>query len=304
MKIDNEIQINKDLSFHKYIEPLIRPKNINKQTKIKEEIIDRIQLQNNNYIFYSTNGSGKYSFTLKLLYDISPSKLNYDKKTSIVFNGCDYYLRMSDVHCEIDMSILGCNAKNLWNIMYNQIIDIKDSLRTLKYIVCKNFNKVHPELLELLYFYLKDINNHNIWCIFISESISFMNTDLLDMCKSYHICTNMIKKKTKKKDIVNRKDIKCIYKKSDKYEEILYKYIVNKSDIFFEIRNSLYNILIYQYDIHKILFGVVERLIRDKYSPKYVEIIKNFYVYYYNNYRTIYHLEACIVKLIIEYNEL
>lgn len=302
--MNNEIQIYKDLSFHKYVEPLIQSNIIDKQKNVKEEILKNIKLKDNNYIFYSINGSGKYSYVLKLLYDISPSKLNYDKKMSIVFNGCDYYLRMSDVHCEIDMSILGCNAKNLWSIMCNQIIDIKDSRKTLKYIVCKNFDKVHPELLDLLYFYLKNINKNNIWCIFITESISFINTDLLDICKSYHICTKMITNKNKRIDIVNRKDIKCIYKKSDKYEEILYKYIVNKSDDFFEIRNSLYNVLIYQLDIHKILFGVVERLIQDKYSPKYVEIIKNFYIYYYNNYRSIYHLEACIVKLIIEYNEL
>ena len=48
------------------------------------------------------------------------------------------------------MDLLGCNARLLWNNIYKAILDILSS-RTghSGIIVCKNFHKIHNELLDI-----------------------------------------------------------------------------------------------------------------------------------------------------------
>ena len=77
-----------------------------------------------NMMFYGPSGVGKYTQVLQSIKKYSPSKLKYEKKISITFNKNTYFFRISDLHYEIDMSLLGCNSKLLWNELYNQIIDI------------------------------------------------------------------------------------------------------------------------------------------------------------------------------------
>ena len=52
------------------------------------------------------------------------------------------------------MSLLGCNAKMLWNELFNQIIDVT-STKKVKHgiIVCKYFHEIHSELLDIFILY-------------------------------------------------------------------------------------------------------------------------------------------------------
>ena len=61
---------------------------------------------------------------LKLLKRYCPTELKYEKKLTVNFNKSQLYYKVSDIHIEVDMSLLGCNAKLLWNDIYNQLIDI------------------------------------------------------------------------------------------------------------------------------------------------------------------------------------
>ena len=82
--------------------------------------------------------------------------LKYEKKISVNFNKQSYFFKISDIHYEVDMSLLGCNSKIIWHEIYCQIIDII-TIKTEKigYIVCKNFHAIHNELLEIFYSYMQ-----------------------------------------------------------------------------------------------------------------------------------------------------
>ena len=111
-------------------------------------------------IFYGPSGIGKYSQVLKYLHPLSPSKLKYYKKITVfidrVKNKTPYTLFMSDIHFEIDLAVLGCNAKKVWHEIFIQLVDII-KLRENKfgYLVCKNFHTIHSELLEIFYSYMQ-----------------------------------------------------------------------------------------------------------------------------------------------------
>lgn len=122
-------------------------------------IIEKIP-SHKDIIFYGPSGVGKYSQVLKYLQPLSPSKLTYYKKITVfidrIKNKTPYTLFMSDIHFEIDLAILGCNAKKVWHEIFIQLVDII-KLRENKfgYLVCKNFHTIHSELLEIFYSYMQ-----------------------------------------------------------------------------------------------------------------------------------------------------
>ena len=76
-----------------------------------------------NLIIYGAPGIGKYTYTLSIIKNLSPSQLKYEKKIVVSYNKTLYYFKISDIHYEVDMSLLGCNSKLLWHEIYNQIVD-------------------------------------------------------------------------------------------------------------------------------------------------------------------------------------
>ena len=68
-----------------------------------------------NLILYGPSGVGKYSQLLRLLKNYSPSGLKYDKRITVATDKQEYIYRISDIHYEIDMALLGCNSKTLWH---------------------------------------------------------------------------------------------------------------------------------------------------------------------------------------------
>jgi hypothetical protein len=101
---------------------------------------------------------------------------------------------MSDIHYEVDMSLLGCNSKILWNEIFLQIVDII-SVKTDKvgFIVCKNFHMIHGELLDIFYSYIQQYSecyntksvfgsNIIIHFIIITENLSFLPNNVLQSC--------------------------------------------------------------------------------------------------------------------------
>ena len=145
----------------------------------------------NNCIFYGPTGSGKYSQVLKLIKKYSPSELKYDKKITLQNDKQTYIYRISDVHYEIDMSLLGCNSKIIWHEAFLQIIDII-SVKQDKFgiIVCKNFHLIHSELLEIFYSYIQQYNSHSVIKLkffILTEHISFIPTNILNSCQIINI---------------------------------------------------------------------------------------------------------------------
>jgi hypothetical protein len=138
-----------------------------------------------NIIVYGPPGIGKYSQVLYLLKKYSPSQLKYEKKITVQYDKQQIIYHISDIHYEIDMSLLGCNSKNVWHEIFFQIIDII-SMKSNKtgIILCKNFHHIHSELLEIFYSYIQQYNHSqtNIKVVFllISENISFIPNSILN----------------------------------------------------------------------------------------------------------------------------
>ena len=143
-----------------------------------------------NLIFYGPSGIGKYTQMLTSIKKYSPSELKYEKKILINYNKQQYFFKISDVHFEIDISLLGCNAKILWHEIYQQIIDII-SAKTEKsgIIVCKYFHEIHSELLDNFYSYMQQNNamSIDIKFIIITEQLSFIPDNIINCCETIHI---------------------------------------------------------------------------------------------------------------------
>jgi hypothetical protein len=97
---------------------------------------------------------------------------------------------MSDIHFEIDMSLLGCNAKLLWNEIYSQIIDVivsSSSHNQVGVVVCTQFHKINSELLDNFYSYMQGINSVRLKYILISEHVGFIPDNIMHNCKMIHV---------------------------------------------------------------------------------------------------------------------
>jgi hypothetical protein len=136
-----------------------------------------------NIILYGPKGVGKYTQALQCIKKYSNSELKYEKRLTINSNKENFIIKISDIHFEVDMSLLGCNSKVLWNDIYNQITDVV-SMRTdtTGIILCKYFHKIHSELLDIFYSYMQSQSFNKIKLIFIiiTEHISFIPDNILN----------------------------------------------------------------------------------------------------------------------------
>ena len=153
--------------------------------------LPRCIAQLENLIIYGPAGVGKYTQTLKILSNYSESELKYDKRLEVITDKQNYMMRFSDIHYEIDMSLLGCNAKTLWYEIFFQIVDIV-SIKKEKFgvIVCKNFHHINSELLEVFYSYMHHYDkadNIQIKFIVLTEQISFIPNKIVNICDTISI---------------------------------------------------------------------------------------------------------------------
>jgi hypothetical protein len=136
-----------------------------------------------NIILYGPKGVGKYTQALQCIKKYSNSELKYEKRLTINSNKENFIIKISDIHFEVDMSLLGCNSKVLWNDIYNQITDVV-SMRTdtTGIILCKYFHKIHSELLDIFYSYMQrqSFNKIKLFFIIITEHISFIPDNILN----------------------------------------------------------------------------------------------------------------------------
>ena len=143
-----------------------------------------------NLIFYGTAGVGKYTQVLSCIQKYSPSELKYEKRLTVNYDKEQYLIKMSDIHFEIDMSLLGCNAKLLWNEIYTQIIDVivsSTSHNQVGIMVCTNFHKINSELLDNFYSYMQGINSVRLKYIILTEHVGFIPDNILHNCKIIHV---------------------------------------------------------------------------------------------------------------------
>ena len=319
-----------------------------------------------NLIIYGPPGIGKYSTSLQIINKYSTNELKYDKKIYINYNNkIQYCFKISDIHYEIDISLLGCNAKQLWHEIFLRIVDIisvKD--RKVGIILCKNFHAIHSELLEVFYSYIQQFNHSqaNIKIIFIllSEQISFLPLSIINMCQTINIkrptkenyikylstinnnklsesknvenFTNHIYRFTKNKQKTKQKKNKLIQDIDEKgilnikelnsfhliegTEQIIPEdnfniicdNIINeinniKNIKFTAFRDIIYDLLTYNVDISECLYYILNYYVQNKQIDNNdLTLINNklfeFFKYFNNNYRPIYHLESILYTIV------
>lgn len=266
----------------------------------------------NHMIFYGKKGIGKYSQVLNFIARHSPSELKYERKINYKYNNkYEYTFKLSDIHFEIDVEMLGCNSKILFNELFYHILDVSETRqRQNNIIVFKNFHKINSDLLDIFYSYMHTLYEKNMKLIFIliTENISFIPKNIVDKCSIISLSEPNIKT-IKNKKIENLKDIKLGLQKKDininsTLVNVIYKNIINYKDInFIMFRDNIYDLFIYNIDVEKVIYCIIGQLLKDGYFKNDLDIILNdvylFLKYYNNNYRPIYHLEKFFFKIIL-----
>jgi len=306
--------------FEEYINENNRVNLHPKLTKIYDKFPKTLE-ELKNIIFFGPNGTGKYTQVLKSIKKYSPSELKYEKKISLTYNKQQYFFKISDIHYEIDMSLLGCNSKLLWHEIYQQIIDIISAkIDKSGIIVCKYFHDIHNELLDNFYSYMQQNTSIsiNLKFIIITEELSFIPDNILNCCEIINInrpTKSSYIKCVKSKFPLNLKlehitNIKILHIYNEdlmlQYKIICNKIIhnlININDLhFLKFRDILYDIFIYNLDITDciwyILSSLIEvKLIKREHLSKILLKTYTFFQYYNNNYRPIYHVENYLLYL-------
>ncbi|MAW08580.1 MAG: hypothetical protein CME61_09925 [Halobacteriovoraceae bacterium] len=302
------------LSSHKEVS--LHPKLLNRYDLFPAALSDL-----KNLIFYGPKGVGKYTQMLAALERYSPTNLKYEKRISVTCGKSTYVFKISDVHFEIDMSLLGCNSKTLWNDIYNQVVDIVLARAdNIGVIVCKYFHDIHSELLDTFYSYMQSITNStvDIKFVLLTEQVSFIPDNILQRCQLIRVSRpskalynkvlkGKLRKDAKTSDITNIKNVIAsvdpLMQPHKPTCDDLLSTIKDVSKLrFATLRDKLYEVFIYDLDITDCVWYIFSSLVTSTHlvgndiDDVLVKTLQ-FLQYYNNNYRPIYHLESYILYL-------
>jgi hypothetical protein len=304
------------MKFEHYFEKKIQlcnNNNLHKKYKIFYNNLPEDINQLNHLIIYGPDGIGKYTQALKIIEKYSTTQLKYEKNIIINNNDNEHSIKISDIHYEIDMNILSCNSKTLWELFYNKVIDsILIKTNKIGIILIKHFHNINNDLLDIFYDYMQTkINNiYNIKFIIISNAIGFIPMNIINRSqiiafsrpskncyeKNLNIKLNCDSKKISNINYVIN-DTLSLHNKTQ-YVDLLIDAIINVNNAnIYNIRENIYNSMFY----------ILNYLINNNYintknnSELFTKLINILY-YYNNNYRQIFHLERFIVYLINKVN--
>jgi hypothetical protein len=223
---------------------------------------------------------------LQIIKPYSPSQLKVEKRLTINTSSA-FYIKISDIHYEIDMDLLVCNAKVLWDDIFQHVHEIIQNKYTEKQgiIVCKNFHKINRELLDIFYSYMQS----SIHFILLTESISFLPDTILSKCKVLSIPRTM----------PLTTNLKSMKETPKPFQTILSR--LHSTDMS-QIREDLYSILIFDMGVEEFVYALLTLPANDRQRKEMMKECITFLQYYNNNYRPIYHLECFFysIQLILQ----
>tara|TARA_Y100000741_G_scaffold252347_1_gene194118 strand:+ start:1361 stop:2263 length:903 start_codon:yes stop_codon:yes gene_type:complete len=264
-----------------------------------------------NLILYGPPGSGKYYQALYYLKQFSPTQLKYESKVLIPYNKDNLLYRISDIHIEIDIELLGCQAKSLWNTIYKYINNMT-FLHNELFILCKNFHLINDDLYDIFDCYMQKnyYKETKIHYILITQTVSNIHDRILNKCSILNI--------PRPQKTPLQQNMKVKYKEYThlielKHETIIYgkhtiaalcEIIIHKQTTIQTIRNKLYDLLKYNIPLWDFIHVMIQRLNESKLltSDNCLEVYALIYKtikLHNNNYREIFHLESLVVNLII-----
>ena len=250
-------------------------------------------------ILYGPSGVGKYTQMLHIVNKYSTSQLKHEKKL-LINTTTPFYIKISDIHYEVDMELLGCNSKLLWDDIYNHIVEIIQNKYSGKHgiIVCKNLNKINHELLEIFYSYMQS----SVKYIFLTDSISFLPDTILSKCKvlsiprpsaelyaSLHITPSSNLKYALSHTVETNTSAPLFTK------IISSLHTCSMS----ELREDLYSILIFDLGVEAFVYHLITTIPATTVQrSSMVKESISFLQYFNNNYRPIYHLEKFVYSIL------
>lgn len=322
--------IHLENSFAKYIEST-------KTVDIHPELVSTINscpvslCDFNNAIIYGPRGSGKYTQALRLINKYSDTGLRYNKKICIHLSKDENMMvSMSDIHFEIDMELLGCNSKSIFNSIYLQICDIVKTDKTIfatsgrsttrGIILCKNFQCIQNELLQCFYTYMTMVSKTGVHFILHTESIGFIPSHILDISFVLRVSrpprtllNSVLKTNNKKqltsasyKNISNLVDTFTGVPQICDYSIHINTFINNlgAENTIENIRTLIYDITTYNVDIVTFVYKLInemydQNLLIDSNYDEITKCLINFYMSYEKHYRVIFHLERLFIDLVL-----
>jgi Cdc6-like AAA superfamily ATPase len=261
-------------------------------------------------IFYGASGVGKYTLALKFIKRYSASKLKYEKKMLITSNKNTYSIKISDVHYEIDMSTLGCNSKTLWHDIFIQIVDTISLKKNGSVIIlCKAFHEINIELLEIFYSYFQHLNNKicfgvDVKYILLTEHLTFIPDNILKNCECISIprpspnrfvkcfqwhCDQSFSNIA---EIYDSDNIVLLHPFQNVCNSVIEILKSNKIPKLIKIREYIYDMLIYNLNIHDCCWYILSQLeVKPTQRFQILILFYKFFHFFNNNYRPIYHFE-------------
>jgi replication-associated recombination protein RarA len=256
-------------------------------------------------ILYGPAGSGKYTQMLRIVSAYSKSKLKYERRVTVPLSlqQQSHVIKISDIHYEVNMELLGCNAKVIWHDIFTHIMEMIQNKFPHKtgIIVCTNFHTVHNELLEIFYSYMQSA----IKFILVTESVSFLPNAVYDRCKLYAV------PKPSPSDIESCLGIEKAYSTSNlatahlsvsTAENIASNRIIQdiKTTDILVIRDHIYHILVHNLHSEICLWYIFKTLVPNLPREKVDVLLKEWcdgVGMYTKNYRPLFHLEHFVVLI-------
>ena len=231
-------------------------------------------------ILYGPENSSKYKRAYDLLLPYSKSGLKYKRKIEITLNGEIYYYNISDIHLEIDFELLGTNENGLWIEFYGIATSIVQTQPHLEFsvILCRNFHYIDQDLLSIFYTFMR---NPKIKFIFCTRYVSFLPKSLKEICKIIPL------KKVGNEVYGNQYKPHC-----DKIVEF-----IKQGEDLFTLREHIYQLFTYNYDIHLCLQYIYFEMIKTKRLRLSIYTLIPILEKYNTKYRSIYHLENFCMTL-------
>jgi hypothetical protein len=265
----------------------------------------------NNMIFYGPSGIGKYTHMLKTIKRFSPCELKYERRITLVTEKGPFIIRISDIHYEVDVSLLGCNSTSIFHELFQGILDIV-SAKSCKIgiIVCLNFEQIHPELLDTFYSYMQSTNRTTIIkFVLVTTCVSFINDNILNCCRVVKVARpaktarqrqGLHVDQTTNLKLVAMSPLNAPHKII--CDKIIDKLVHIDELDYLKFRDTLYDIFIYNLDVDECIYYIMRRLYvgrhlkQEDLSTLLLSIFR-FSVYYNNNYRPIYHVEKLMLEI-------
>ena len=293
--------------------------------------------QSQNRIYYNANEDKAYSL---IRADIQGdcSTIPHERVIPVETSKITYNMRISDIHYEIDIMVLGCNHRQLWDDIFVKIYDIvrsKPSEHRRGTIVVRGFQHVHTDLHDVFYGYMQRMRHDTTVGVSFSiqtTGVSFIHRNILDACEHVNVVmrygdmvgsghppinvqSSPLRKSmslSKMKGLIDRSGdgtlgnlISNIHEKScdELIEFILEDHDQHTKGIMFSVRDKLYNIMFLYLDIHKCMWYIVCRLseeiaANDDTMFKMTDAYIQCFSGFNTNYRPIYHLERFVVCLL------